>query len=164
MATAILSAVPFTVLILLGYYFAGAWALLYTSVVIFYAPIVAIVSVYMFYGARYIKRKMEGLAKYCDTLRQDGSKTTLAGLYSFRAVLVTFIILASIIQPIYIYSVFPRSFSILQGIEATLPFTYWALIIATMILDVRVQHVRHIPDGSTPTETKIIHRGQGVRV
>ncbi len=76
---------------------------------------------------------MEGLAKYCDTLRQDGSKTTLAGLYSFRAVLVTFIILASIIQPIYIYSVFPRSFSILQGIEATLPFTYWALIIATMI-------------------------------
>lgn len=133
LGTAILSVAPFVILLFLGYYLAGVWIDLSPSGVLFFTPIAVILTAYMLYGTRYIRRKMETLTRYCDTLRDDRSKTTLAGLYSFRATLVTFLVSVAIVQPVYMYSALPPSYSLLQRIAVSLPFIYWNLIIATMI-------------------------------
>ena len=86
---------------------------------------------YAHFSVRYVGRRLAGLADYANSIREDGSTTDLKGLYLFRWVAVTYLLLMGTVQTIFIFLVMPPRFSLFQKLGISTPFFFWNVFLST---------------------------------
>lgn len=114
----------------------GIFDLFVSSGIIFFLPIVLIVpvgSLFSNYASIAISRKMQRLREYSESMRAGGTPIGLAPLYRFRNVLLVAVVFSSVVQPIYIFSVLPQTWTIQDRIFFVLPYEYWILFLSTFL-------------------------------
>lgn len=126
----IVGTVPAVVLLPVSYYAAGLWQDFIGGGAGF-APYLFVILVYLQYGVKYMRRRLEGTTDYADSLVADGSRSDLRNLYGLRGILLTLAILMTPIQGSYVAFGLPPGYSLAQKLVVSVPFFYWSLFIGT---------------------------------
>ncbi len=126
----IVGAVPAVVLLPVSYYAAGLWQDFIGRDAGF-APFLFVISVYVQYGVKYMRRRLEGTTDHADSLVADGSRIDLRNLYGLRGTLLTLAILLIPIQGSYVAFGLPQGYSLAQKLLVSVPFFYWSIFLST---------------------------------
>ena len=94
-------------------------------------PLVVLVGVYCLFASRYIRRKVEDLLQYCESISVEKLGIRPSALYGFRPVLIVWIIL-DIVQTWAFFPVYPSTFTVIQRILVQMPWNLWGIALATL--------------------------------
>ncbi|QQG48267.1 MAG: hypothetical protein HY247_05820 [archaeon] len=124
---------PVTLLLPASYFAAGLWGGFVSGGGLGLVPLLVVVTIYTLYASRFVRRRLEGVASYANTLIPAGQGMELRELYGIRGIAVTYVALVTIVQYFYLEYEIPGSYSLLQGMMISAAFFYWNVFIITFI-------------------------------